>query len=358
MQSKPKLLIINPNQFGYSAGYHYYAKYLSGTFDIDFVCFDKGFPKIREEKIKIYYLNWSEKRIKRLLKFILFSIKMTYKNKYDSLFTVYFNFVQLIGLIGRAKIKVLDIRTGSLDDSRIKRFMYNKTVYLSTFFFNRITVLSDSLAKLLNLPNKKTKILPLGAEIIVPDKKVYNKMYLIYIGTFYKRNIEKTIEGFEQFYFEKKNTIPIKYYIIGFGSIEEEKTISETIKKYKLNNVIKFLGRKNHNELYSYLKEATIGISFVPQTSYYDVQPPTKIFEYALSGLITISTDTYEARKLITKENGVICQDNAQSFKEKLDEIYENLDYYSSDKIRKSLINNEWKTIVKKILVPVLKNSE
>lgn len=40
-------------------------------------------------------------------------------------------------------------------------------------------------------------------------------------------------------------------------------------------------------------------------TEYYDSQPPTKTFEYALSGLYVLATKTRENEKVITNDNGV-----------------------------------------------------
>jgi len=94
----------------------------------------------------------------------------------------------------------------------------------------------------------------------------------------------------------------------------------------------------------------------VPQTPYYDVQPPTKIFEYALSGLITIATNTAENRRFITDMNGVICEDNADSFCDAMEKVYANLDEYNDRKIRESLKEYNWEKIVKNILIPILEN--
>jgi len=44
-KQKRKLLIVNPSQFGYTAGYRYYCMYLKYEFDIDFLCIDRGLAK-------------------------------------------------------------------------------------------------------------------------------------------------------------------------------------------------------------------------------------------------------------------------------------------------------------------------
>jgi glycosyltransferase involved in cell wall biosynthesis len=207
------------------------------------------------------------------------------------------------------------------------------------------------------LPQNKRAIVPLGANVLDDTIKQYDKMHLLYIGTLHKRQIEKTIEGFSRFHAMHGGKVSLRYDIIGFSHIEDDvDKIKDAIKKNNLSEIIKFHGRKHHQELKQYIKNATIGVCFVPQTPYYDVQPSTKIFEYALSGLITIATDTGENRKYINDVNGVICQDNENSFCAALEKVYESLGKYDDSKIRQSLSEYHWGKIVKNILLPILRN--
>ncbi|HDQ16108.1 MAG TPA: glycosyltransferase [Bacteroidetes bacterium] len=352
---KRKLLIVNPNQFGYSAGYNYYCKYLKDEFDIDFLYIDRGLVKVDEPGVQIIYRNSKKNRIKNLLSFILYAIKLSRQKDYDVIFCVYFRWVYLLGLFCKGGKKILDIRTGSLSDNKIIRFFYNRMNLFTSLFFDKITILSLHLSKLLILPNKKIFLLPLGASVLDGTPKRFDKIHLIYIGTFHKRHIEKTIEGFARFYSMHAGRVSLKYDIIGFSHIEDDVTkIKSTISKNNLNEIVLFHGRKNHQQLKEYMQNATIGVCFVPQTPYYDVQPPTKIFEYALSGLITIATDTTENRRVITDINGIICMDNEDSFCEALEIVYANLGKYDDSKIRHSLSEYNWEKIVKNILLPIL----
>lgn len=354
-KQKRKLLIINPNQFGYSVGYHYYCKYLKNEFDIDFLCIDKGFPKIDESKINIIYRPDEKNRLKRLLGFIYHAVRITWHKKYDVVFCVYFRWVYLLGLFCRGDLKILDIRTVSLSDSALQRFLYNGMNLFSCLFFGKITTITKNMAALIKLPSRKTFFLPLGASTLDDTDKTYDKTHLIYIGTLHKRKIEKSIEGFVRFYEKYKNAVSLRYDIIGFShDLADEKRIVETIEENNLNSIVVFHGRKNHLQVKEYIQNATIGVCFVPQTPYYDVQPSTKIFEYALSGLITIATNTTENRRFITDMNGVICEDNADSFCDAMEKVYANLDEYKDRKIRESLNEYNWENIVKNILLPIL----
>jgi len=352
---KKKLLIVNPNQFGYSAGYQYYCKYLKDEFDIDFLCIDRGFVKVDAPSVQVIYRNFKKNRINNLLSFILYAIRLSRKNKYDIIFSVYFRWVFLLGMLCKSKLKILDIRTGSLSDNKLQRLLYNSMNLFSSFFFDKITILSSSLAGLLKLPEKKTNILPLGASALDETQKLFNKMHLLYVGTLHKRHIEKTIDGFSRFYKKYAGKIALRYDIVGFSNINDDLEKNKfIIKKNNLNTIVKYHGRKNHQQLKEYIQNATIGVCFIPQMPYYDVQPPTKIFEYALSGLITIATNTSENRRFITEINGVICEDNADSFCEAMEKVYANLDEYKDRKIRESLNEYNWENIVKNILLPIL----
>ncbi|OQB30075.1 MAG: Glycosyl transferases group 1 [Bacteroidetes bacterium ADurb.Bin174] len=356
-KQKKSLLIVNHNQFGHAAGIHHYCKYLKNDFEIDFLCFDRGLTKINESGINVIYHMPDENRAQRHLSFIFHAIIMSRQKDYNTVFCVYFRWVYLLGLFCEAREKILAIHTGSLNDNRFQRFLYNRMTLFSCLFFDKVISLSYSLANLLKLPQNKRAIVPLGANVLDDTIKQYDKMHLLYIGTLHKRQIEKTIEGFSRFHAMHGGKVSLRYDIIGFSHIEDDvDKIKDAIKKNNLSEIIKFHGRKHHQELKQYIKNATIGVCFVPQTPYYDVQPSTKIFEYALSGLITIATDTGENRKYINDVNGVICQDNENSFCAALEKVYESLGKYDDSKIRQSLSEYHWGKIVKNILLPILRN--
>ena len=57
-------------------------------------------------------------------------------------------------------------------------------------------------------------------------------------------------------------------------------------------------------------------------TKFYDIQTPTKTFEYIISGLFCIATNTTANKNLINKDNGILCDDNATSFSNALMKLY------------------------------------
>jgi glycosyltransferase involved in cell wall biosynthesis len=351
-----KILFISPSQFGYFSDHYYLAKYLRNEFQIEFLCFDKSLPRYNEPEIKIHYVNFGKNKIFRNLDYLKQAFQLTHRIKYDVVFCVDFKFSLFVGLFIRASLKVIDIPTGSLKPNKFKRKISNLYKLFVILFFHKVTVISDSLSKLLYLPKGKSYILPLGADVMDDSYKTYDRLHLLYLGTLDARNIEITIEGLALFLKKHTVKISVRYDIIGSGRKECEENIVHSITVNHLEGIVSYHGRKTFSELKPFFENATIGVCFVPQTPFYEVQPSTKIFEYAMSGLITIATDTLENRKLITDETGKLCNDDAHSFCNGLFSIMENMGNYNHTVIRNSLKDFQWEKIANNILLPILSN--
>ena len=349
---KKKLFIINPKQFGYNAGYYYYTKYLRDKYSIDYLCFDKGNSIQRMGNVNIIYFKNDQIKILRTIKFLLFAQRLILKNKYRCIFCVYFPGSFLLGVFFKS-ISVLDIRSGSIEINRVKNKLENVLIKFTTLFFNRVTILSTNLARFINIATDKYYFLPLGSEIFSTHSKNFEKMHLLYVGILEKRQICVTIDAFNKFVKEYEDLLELKYTIIGYGD-NEESAIIDKIKSLKINRYIKFVGRKKYNMLGKYFTEANIGVCYVPMVKYYEYQPPTKLFEYGLSGLYTIGTNTTEIKKYIDHANGITCNDDKTSFYNALVYIYENRTRLDSGKIIKKMKKYHWPQVINNYLLPVL----
>lgn len=350
--NKEKLIICSHNQFGYLTDTFQYCKLLKNKYDIIYICFDQNKEKINLDGIKNIYIKKNNNMILDYLNLNKNLIIESYKNKVNKIFLVYNPLSFICKFFLFKKKIILDIRTGSVEKNKSARKKANRRIWINSLFFKEKTIISEGLANKLNI--KKFEILPLGAEKLKNENIELNKksIKLIYIGILSGRNIIQSIKGFELFS-EKYSDIDCEYNIIGFynDNDNEEKNFFKSISK---NKKINYLGPKKHDEIYKYLNEANIGVSYIPITEYYNYQPPTKTYEYLMNGLITLATATDENKKIIKSENGVLCEDNAKSFSESLEKIYKNLDSYDSKKIIKSVEKNTWQEIVKNILEPIL----
>lgn len=355
MPDKKNLLIINGAQFGYSAGHYYYCKYLRDRFQIEFVCYDRSRIKMHLDGVAVHYVQFDNRKLVRISNFILTSVRLCKKIKPDVLFVVYFNMCFVLSIACRAKSKILDIRTASLAENKVRRRVENLYLLMQSLFFRKNLILSENLSRILLLPPRKTHIVPLGSEVYFNGIHDFRKLKLLYVGSLDGRRIYETIDGIKIFLLKNphlKNFVT--YTIIGFGTPFEEKKLIEEIAISNLQGSIIFVGIRNQDEIHRYFEEHNIGVAYIPLTDYYHLQPVTKIAEYALSGMFTIATDTLENRKLINSTNGTLCLDTPESFAVALEYCFGNRDRFNSEAIRNSLLGYQWEVLINNQLRPLL----
>ena len=71
---------------------------------------------------------------------------------------------------------------------------------------------------------------------------------------------------------------------------------------HELSDIVSCIGRVPHHDLKKYFDEANVGVSFVPLLAHYQYQPPTKTFEYLMSGLYCIATSTIANKEIISDQ--------------------------------------------------------
>lgn len=354
MSNKKKILFVNPHQFGHTTGYYYYCQYLKSEFDISFICFDKGLEKFKLDGVKVKYIHQKKNKLIRILYYLFKAVAETYKSEYSSIFVYSFYFSFIIGIFSRSKIKILDIRTGSISTNSKKRKLQNKFIKFQSLFFHKLIVLSKDLINLLKIPKSKSHLLPLGSEVFFEGEHNFEKLDLLYVGALNTRNIRQTVEGLYFFLKQVDFKIAPNYTIIGFGNNIEIEILKTTIKKYNLENYVSFEGRKNYKELPPYFENCNIGISWIPVTPAFNLQPATKTFEYILSGLFCIATSTKANKDLINSENGILCEDTPEAFAEALEKVYVDKSKFSSTQIRQTLEDYTWQNLVINNLLPFL----
>ena len=352
MNAKKDILILLTVQFGYHTDTYMYCKYLDKTkFNVSYICFDMGYPRICLSDIDVIYISMSKNKLLRYLTFMRRLIREIHIKKFLLIFHVHTKFTLLIRLVTLFKPVVLDVRSGDLNENRYIRLLRNLEITIASFLYPSVSVISEGLASSLGIPVKKRFILPLGGEIQnIPDK-TFDTLRLLYVGTFDKRNIHVTIYGLSDFRM-KNPAIKISYDIVGNGNDYSMKSISLAIKNTRSEGVINYHGRKNREELIPFFERNNIGIVFIPQKEYYDFQPSTKLFESFLAGMPVIATNTFENRKEIKDNSGVLCEDNYISFSDALKEIYKKRKRFNSGEIKRMYAASSWENIVKSKVQP------
>ena len=176
----------------------------------------------------------------------------------------------------------------------------------------------------------------------------------IYVGTFDDRQIDKTISAVSEFH-RQFPAVPITYDIIGDGHHNELSQYKEMVRSLSLDDIVVLYGRIPNTELKPYLDKANVGVSFVPITSYFNVQPPTKTFEYTLSGLYTIATKTEENEAVINGKCGCLIEDTEEDFIKALIYIWQNRDAIDSKTVREKMVKYNWRNIVENDLENILR---
>lgn len=344
----PKLLIINKEQFGYLTDAYYWCKYLRDEYEISFICFDTGKKKIQLGGIKIHYVKYIGNKTFRGLLFITIALlNILFFN--GKIIIEYFEHCEILKKIFPYKKMIVDVRTLSVSENECERNKRNGALIESCRYFDKVTAISNGVKNKIGLDN--ISVLPLGADPISTVKKDYTKLRLLYVGTFSGRQLEKTILGCDIFH-KANPDVHFSYEIIGFGFNNEENELKKLVTDLKLDKYIIFRGKIPNIELKPYFDRNNFGISFIPITDYYNYQPPTKTFEYALSGLFVIATATYANQEVISQDNGILINDTAESFAQALNQI--NHMAINEDNVRKSMQQYAWKLIVENILKPIL----
>lgn len=345
MAGKRKLLIISQAQFGYHTPNFYYSKYLKNDFDITYLSWDFNKQKIHLDKIKNIYVSRKGNIFRRSIRFIRTVTKEIKTNEPIAFLTYFKGITAIIKILNKKNLFILDIRTGSVKKHKLTRIFFDLLMKVESKLFNNIAVLSESLAEKMNF-NSNLHILPLGAEVISSTQKTFDKINLLYVGTLWNRRIEESVKGFSKFYHIHKKIFPMKYTIIGSGRGDEEKIIKNVIREENVSGVVSVLGELPHGELSHYFDSHNVGVSYIPITDYYKCQPAIKTFEYLLAGMPVIATATNENKKVIMGMNGIIVEDNSESFHNGLEKIYLNRDKYNSDQIRNSSQEYSWTKII------------
>ena len=353
-KARNQLLILDVNPYGILTDTVKWIEYLSKNWDISLVCFkSRHSEKNRPYNVKFIELpNSNNRKIKGLLFIIVCVFKLLFfKGK---TLVVYFPFCEILKKLFPQKRMLLDIRTLSVNPDANLREKANSRIKMTCKKYDTVSVISKGVGEELGLNNYV--VLPLGSDVISSKPKDYlTAINLLYVGTLNNREIGETILGVKDFV-SNNPEVPLKYTIIGFGTTVEEEKIRRLTQENSLEKVIQFVGRVRHSALRKYFDSSNVGVSFVPITPYFNYQPPTKTFEYCLSGLFCIATNTYANAEVVDVNNGYLIEDSSDGFCSALNYFWEKRFEINYGKVSNSLKDYSWSIIVKDILHPILCN--
>lgn len=225
-------------------------------------------------------------------------------------------------------------------------------------FFDHIILRDKSHVSQFKYRKEKISIVPIGADLSLfsPGESKIREMYgidpeeflFLYVGNLHPaRRIETLIEAVGMVNKERS----ARLMVVGNGGTQILKKYSEAA---GMGHVI-FTGKVPHDDVPLYMRCCNVFVSYVPRTPEFDIQPPLKTVEALACGLPVIATDTLGNRRFITHtENGFLTADDAVSLKNAMIELMENeaLTEKLAKNAGKSVIDYDWRTIVKKMLLP------
>ena len=346
---KKKLLIIDKSQYGYLVDVFKWCTYLQPTFDITVVCFDTGRKRQSTPGVHVVYVPWKGPYAFRGILFLLYAFFFATIHS-GSIIVEYFTRCEVLPrLLFWKKKMALDIRTLSISENEEIRKASDANVRRATRYFRKIFLISKPLNETLQIPQEKLHILPLGSDPLSLQEKDFSALRLLYVGTLSGRKIEKTLSGLALFV-QKHPSAPIHYDIIGDGFHNEISFLRNEAQRLGIDHIVTLHGRIPHEELTPFFDRCNVGLSFVPITPFYDHQPPTKTYEYILSGLFCIATATQCNRQIVSPANGTLITDTPEGVCEGLETFLKQKGHLQSNTIRSSLSGGTWPEIVNKHL--------
>ncbi len=349
--AKPRILFINTCQFGYLTDIYKWCKYLKDDYDITVLCFDTGLKRQKLDGINVHYISYTGSYQIRGVRFFIACLRQILFLK-GIVFVEYFKNCEWLKRILPFKKMILDIRTVAVWGTQAERDIYDKRLERACDRFDIVSVISEGVRRRLNR-DARAFILPLGADIVSLSEKKINGLKLLYVGTFDNRQLDKTIKAVGTFH-NQNPEIPITYDIIGNGHHGELEQYRQLVDALGVRDIITLHGRVPNTELKPYFDKTNVGVSFVPITDYYNIQPPTKTFEYTLSGLYTIATRTTENEFVINPNCGILIDDTEEDFVRALEHIWSERTHIDSLKVRTEMTAYQWDRIVNRDMVKIL----
>lgn len=351
---KKELLIVYKGPFGTLVDAYKWCQYLKDDYHIKYVQLNGDGEVSMNGISKIRVPN----RGHRIIRGILFMLVCLFHIAIAKgpIIIVYFDGCGFFKKVLPWKKMILDIRTLSVDKDPGKRRDSDSQLKHTCLLYDHINIIQEDLIEKIGLDKAKFSIVPLGADVLSHSNKNFDSLKLLYVGTLEGRHISETLYGLSH-YLKLHPNESISYDIIGDGITDKKENLIKIAELLGLHKV-KVWGRKPYHELESFFDSCNVGVSFVPQTEWYDHQPPTKTFEYILSGLYCMATSTSENKKIVTEKNGVLHEDNAISFAEALEKVQFIADKLDSEEIRNTIKGYTWSEIVKNYLLPVLRRFE
>ena len=279
---------------------------------------------LRKRGIEAHYLGWRPKESR--LQFLKKLAREIRKIDPDIVHVFHFRGSGLLSILlsGQRMKWILDVRTVHVENRNLQpeRLVSLKTrlTWVESWFYDRILVLTPYIEKYM-LPNvHPINIVPLGARGNIRDfmtdhdrERIRNALsipmssrIILYSGSLSpSRKIDHLLKAFARLSDHKET------YLLMLGGIRSVDANQEQIilEEYKqlcqhlgIQDHVIFCGYKPYVEALQYASAADIGLAYMPEHTPHMLQPPTKLIEYMMAGLLAVGNDVPGVREFIQDE--------------------------------------------------------
>ena len=176
-------------------------------------------------------------------------------------------------------------------------------------------------SKILAVPNTVRSAfyenVPLNSAIMTQFQSAF---VLLYIGdTGLRRGLATAIEAVSLL----KDDIPeLQLVIVGKGSADQ--VLKDHVKKFNVENIVKFEGWQDPSLFASYISVSAVGISPLHRNKHHDTTYANKLFQYmSFAKPVLVSDATAQKNLIATTGAGLVHKEkDAQDFAEKVLELY------------------------------------
>lgn len=351
MEKNRKLTFIATTQFGYLTDLYKWCQYLRVKYDITVVSAIRDRAAVAMDGIQVIGVDFNVAKPLRALKFYFRCLRYLWGYE-GRVFIVYFQGCSLLKLLCPWKKMHVDVRTLWVSPDAGSRRRYDRQLVRDCRRFDSVSAISRGVAEKMGL--KGIKIVPLGSDVIsVAPKQYADGIRLLYVGTLQWRHIEHTIKGVRLFV-DRHPEVPIHYDLVGSGNPGDVELMQTTAAEEGLEDTVTVHGWKLVGEVQHLFDRCNVGICYVPTVSYYQHQPPTKIYEYVLSGMYCIATATLASRELIGDANGTLIEATPEGVAQGLETFWRRRTTVVESRLRQTLADSTWDRIVSKYVEPII----
>ena len=138
-------------------------------------------------------------------------------------------------------------------------------------------------------------------------------VYVGHVGTHYG------LEGFIEYIYQIKKTVPLTFDIYGDGIVREK--IENLILKFELQETVKLHGRYLANDISEILTKYDLGVALYKKTELTDIILPVKILEYTFNCLPSLTLPLKVTQEYFRNES-LIYINSFEDFKKSIEDIF------------------------------------